>query len=402
VKKKQIANLFVAIPILQSPSFVSALAELLRESKSPRSVQGSRVFMGKDAPKRRSAPKKFGSLSAEEQLRAAREIVRREAAGVWKLSYRLDSSFCEAVKHLYTCRGGAIVTGMGKAGLIGQKIAATLSSTGTRAHFLHPAEAFHGDLGRIHPDDVVVMLTQSGETAEVVQLLPSLRDFRVPLIAITAARTSTVGRAANVVIELGDLEEVCSLGLAPSTSTTAMLAVGDALALVLSKMRNFQADDFARFHPGGALGKKLSRVDDIMRPLAECRCASESLSVREIIVACSKPGRRSGAIMLTDDAGRLTGLFTDSDLARLFEKRDETALDRPMCTVMMSQPTTVPSGTRVGDAVSLLAQRKFSELPVVDKNGRPIGLVDVTDVVGLKADAEVEAEAKNQSPKKAA
>lgn len=344
--------------------------------------------MSKEAPKRRPAAKKLGTLSAEEQLRAAREIVRREAAGVWKVSYRLNSSFCEAIKLLYTCKGSAIITGMGKAGLIGQKIAATLSSTGTPAHFLHPAEAFHGDLGRVHATDIVVMLTQSGETAEVTQLLPSLREFGVPLIAITAARTSSVGRAANVVIELGDLEEVCSLGLAPSTSTTAMLAVGDALALVLSKMRNFQADDFARFHPGGALGRKLSKVDEIMRPLNECRCASESLSVREVIVKCTRPGRRSGAIMLTDKAGRLTGLFTDSDLARLIEKRDESALDRPICTVMIGQPTTVPSGTRVGDAVALLAQRKFSELPVIDKKGKPIGLVDVTDVLGLKTEAE--------------
>jgi arabinose-5-phosphate isomerase len=359
--------------------------------------------MSKEAPRRRNSPSKK-TLGPEEQLRAAREIVRREAAGVWKVSYRLDSAFCEVVKLLYTCRGSAIITGMGKAGLIGQKIAATLASTGTRAHFMHPGEAFHGDLGRIHPHDVVVMLTQSGETAEVTQLLPSLREFGVALVAITASRSSTVGRAATVTIELGDLEEVCSLGLAPSTSTTAMLAVGDAIALVLSKMRNFQADDFARFHPGGALGRKLSRVDDIMRPLAECRLANDALSIRDVIVACTKPGRRSGAIMLTDKSGRLTGLFTDSDLARLFERRDETALDRPIRDVMAAHPTTVPTGTRVGDAVGLLAQRKFSELPVVDKSGRPIGLVDVTDVVGLKADAEAEAEGENKgkSPKKAA
>jgi len=358
--------------------------------------------MSKEAPKRRPAPKKIGAMSAEEQLRAAREIVRREAAGVWKVSYRLNSSFCEAVKLLYNCKGSAIITGMGKAGLIGQKIAATLSSTGTPAHFLHPAEAFHGDLGSVHGHDVVVMLTQSGETAEVTQLLPSLREFGVPLVAITAFRTSTVGRVADVCIELGDLEEVCSLGLAPSTSTTAMLAVGDALALVMSKMRNFQEDDFARFHPGGALGRKLSKVDDIMRPLSECRTASESLSVREVIVRCTKPGRRSGAIMLTDKAGRLTGLFTDSDLARLFEKRDESALDRPICTVMMGQPTAVPSGTRFGDAVALLAQRKFSELPVVDKKGKPVGLVDVTDVIGLKqeADAATEGDTSKKAPAK--
>lgn len=353
--------------------------------------------MSKEAPRRRSAPA-TSHLTAEEQLRAAREIVRREAAGVWKVSYRLSSTFCEAVSLLIACNGSAIVTGMGKAGLIGQKIAATLSSTGTRAHFLHPAEAFHGDLGRIHPHDVVLMLTQSGETAEVVQLLPSLRDFGVPLVAITASAESTIGRAATVVIALGDLEEVCSLGLAPSTSTTAMLAVGDALALVLSKMRNFQADDFARFHPGGALGRRLSRVDDIMRPLADCRQASDALSVREVIVACSKPGRRTGAIMLTDKAGRLTGLFTDSDLARLFERRNEHALDEPIRAVMAAKPTTVRSGTRVGDAVLLLAQRKFSELPVVDRAGRPIGMIDVTDVVGFDAQSV----AASSSPKKVA
>jgi len=357
--------------------------------------------MSKEAPRRRTSPAKK-TLSPEEQLRAAREIVRREAAGVWKVSYRLDSAFCEAIKLLFTCKGSAIITGMGKAGLIGQKIAATLASTGTRAHFMHPGEAFHGDLGRIHPHDRVIMLTQSGETAEVVQLLPSLRDFGVALVAITASRSSTVGRAATVTIELGDLEEVCSLGLAPSTSTTAMLAVGDAIALVLSKMRNFQADDFARFHPGGALGRKLSRVDDIMRPLAECRLANDALSVRQVIVTCTKPGRRSGAIMLTDKAGRLTGLFTDSDLARLFERRDESALDRPIREVMAAHPTTVTTGTRVGDAVGLLAQLKFSELPVIDKTGKPIGLVDVTDVLGLKAEADSEAGRKGKSPKKAA
>ncbi|HEY4235134.1 MAG TPA: KpsF/GutQ family sugar-phosphate isomerase [Lacipirellulaceae bacterium] len=328
------------------------------------------------------------TLTPQEQLRAAREILRLEAVALWKLSDRLNKTFCQTVRVLYPCKGSAIITGMGKAGLIGQKIAATLASTGTRAHFLHPAEAFHGDLGRIHPHDVVIMLTQSGETAEVVQLLPSLREFGVPLIAITASKESTIGRAANVVVELGQLEEACSLGLAPSTSTTAMLAVGDALALVLSKLRDFRAEDFARFHPGGALGRKLSRVDDIMRPLVQCRTASDAQTVREVIVTGIKPGRRTGAIMLVDASGRLTGLFTDSDLARLFERRDEAALDRPIRDVMAANPTTVTSGTRVGDAVSLLAQRKFSELPVITVDGRPIGLVDVTDVVGLKAEAE--------------
>lgn len=326
------------------------------------------------------------TLTHDEQLCAAREIVRLEAVALWKVSNRIGNSLLEAIDVIRRTRGCVIVTGMGKAGLIGQKIAATLASTGTRSHFMHPAEAFHGDLGRIHEDDVVLMLTQSGETDEVVQLIPSLREFGVPLIAMTANRVSTVGRAASVVIEMGHLEEACSLGLAPSTSTTAMLAVGDALALVLSKMTGFGADDFARFHPGGALGRKLSRVNDHMRPLDQCRVALERRSVREVMIECGKPGRRTGAIMLVDDAGKLTGLFTDSDLARLFERREEASLDKPMRQVMIRQPRTIQSGARIADAVELLAERKISELPVVAEDGKPLGLIDVTDIVGLSVE----------------
>ena len=329
-------------------------------------------------------------LTQAEQLRAAKEIVRLEAKAMWDLSNHLGETLTDALDHILAARGSVIVTGMGKAGLIGQKIAATLASTGTRAHFLHPAEAFHGDLGRVHADDVVLMLTQSGETGEVTQLLPSLAELGAPIIAITASRTSTVGRAATDVIELGKLEEACSLGLAPSTSTTAMLAVGDAMALVLSKLRGFGAEDFARFHPGGALGKKLSRVDDCMRPLDECRVASCDQTARQVLVSCSKPGRRTGAIMLVDKAGKLAGLFTDSDLARLFEQGQpglpstDAALDGPIEKLMIVQPTTILTGARMSDAVHLLAKRKFSELPVVDTSGKPLGLVDVTDIVGWK------------------
>lgn len=330
------------------------------------------------------------TLTPDEQLFAAREIVRLEAVALWKVSYRMGNSLLEAIDVIRRSRGCVIVTGMGKAGLIGQKIAATLSSTGTRSHFMHPAEAFHGDLGRVHEEDVVLVLSQSGETDEVVQLLPSLREFGVPLIAMTANRVSTLGRAASVVIEMGHLEEACSLGLAPSTSTTAMLAVGDAMALVLSKMSGFGADDFARFHPGGALGRKLSRVDDHMRPLDQCRVAPEYLSVREVLIECSKPGRRTGAIMLVDETGKLTGLFTDSDLARLFERREEASLDRPMRDVMIREPRTIHSEARIADAIELLAQRKISELPIVAEDGKPLGLIDVTDVLGLSVEDATE------------
>ncbi len=326
------------------------------------------------------------TLSPFEQIRYAREIIQIEAQTLADLATRLSTDFCHAVQYVYECRGSVMVSGIGKAGLIGQKITATLASTGTRSHFLHPAEAMHGDLGRVHHDDVLLILSQSGETQEVNQILPSLRQFGVPVIAVTGKASSTLGRAASVVLELGSLKEACALGLAPSTSTTAMLAMGDALALVASRMRNFQREDFARFHPGGSLGMQLSPVEDIMRPLAQCRIASDELTVREVYVEVSRPGRRSGAIMLIDGEGRLTGLFTDSDLARLFEDRRDRLFDGPISAVMTSHPRTVQCGARTLDAVGIMAERKISELPVVDATGAPLGMIDVTDVVSLIPD----------------
>lgn len=330
----------------------------------------------------RTSQSNSNQLDAHAQLRAAREVLRMEAVAVWKLSTTVDYAITDAIALVKNSNGSVIVTGMGKAGLVGQKIAATLTSTGTRSHFLHPAEAFHGDLGRIASDDVVLMLTQSGETDEVVQLLPSIGEMQVPLIAVTASQLSRVGRAADCVIELGDLEEACSLGLAPSTSTTAMLALGDAMALVLSKLNGFRAEDFARFHPGGSLGFKLSKVDDHMRPLSECRVASDSKTVREVIVGCSRPGRRTGAVMLVNDDGELSGIFTDSDLARLVEQRHELSLDRPVRELMTTTCARVQLGARTELAVEILAERKISELPVINDRGEPVGMIDVTDVVG--------------------
>jgi arabinose-5-phosphate isomerase len=322
-------------------------------------------------------------LSDFEQLRYARHIVETESRALALVAKRLDREFCRAVHFIEQCRGSVIVTGMGKAGLIGQKIMATLASTGSRSHWLHPAEAVHGDLGRIHRDDVVVLLSQSGETEEVVRLLPSLVEIGVPMIAITGSAESTLGRAATVVIALGAVEEACPLGLAPSSSTTAMLAVGDALALVASRMRGFGREDFARFHPAGSLGRKLSKVEHHMRPMEQCRLAPQHETVREVLVRVGKPGRRTGATMLVDDEGRLSGIFTDSDLARLFEGRRDADLDSPIARVMTADPLRVASGSMMTDAVAIMARRKISELPVVDAEGRPVGLIDITDVVGL-------------------
>lgn len=327
-------------------------------------------------------------LSRIEQLRFAEQILHTYAAALSGLAARLDTAFCSAISMVHHCRGSVIATGMGKAGLIASKISATLASTGTRSHYLHPAEAIHGDLGRIGPEDVLLAFSQSGETSEIVRLLPSLEDLGAPVIAITCKAQSTLARGSQVVVDLGPLEEACPLGLAPSTSTVAMLAVGDALALVVSKMRGFRAEDFARFHPGGNLGLLLSRVEHFMRPVVNCRVASASHTIREVLVEQQRPGRRSGAIMLVDEQGRLIGLFTDSDLARLFERRQESALDRPVSEVMTHRPTTVRSGSRFKEAMHLLADCKFSELPVVDDEYRPVGMIDVTDVVGLAGPAE--------------
>jgi arabinose-5-phosphate isomerase len=320
---------------------------------------------------------------SSDQLRFARQVILLESDVLAEVAQRLDQRFCRAAQYIYNCRGSVIVSGIGKAGLIGQKIMATLASTGTRSHCLHPAEAVHGDLGRIHPLDVVLVLSQSGETEEIVRLLPSLAEIGVPILAMTGRADSALGRAATVTIELGQIQEACSLGLAPSTSTTAMLAVGDALALVVSKMRHFRREDFARFHPAGSLGRKLSRVDHHLRPLAECRVANDSQTIREVFVGLSTPGRRTGAIMLVDAEGRLSGIFTDSDLARLFERHRDRELDAPIRNVMTARPVVVSLGAMMSEAVAIMAGRKISELPVVDTEGRPVGLIDITDVVGM-------------------
>jgi arabinose-5-phosphate isomerase len=327
--------------------------------------------------------RKPDTLSPFEQLRLGRQIIEQEGTTLLDVAQRLDSEFCRAVDYLYGCRGSVIVCGMGKAGLVGQKIMASLASTGTRSHYLHPAEAVHGDLGRVHHDDVMLILSQSGQTEEVVRILPSLGELGVTILAVTARADSTLGQAAAVVLELGPLDEACSLGLAPTTSTTAMLALGDALALVTSRMRNFAREDFARSHPAGSLGRKLSKVDDHLRALARCRVASQQKTVRRIFVDLSVPGRRTGAIILVDGEGKLAGIFTDSDLARLFEHRHEQALDRPIREVMTARPVTVRAGAKMIDAVAAMAEGKISELPVVDAEGRPVGLIDVTDVVGM-------------------
>jgi arabinose-5-phosphate isomerase len=329
-----------------------------------------------DSPARRTLP------TDNDTLARGRAILEAEGQAVLAAAESLGSSFCEAVRLVSECTGNVVVTGIGKAGLVARKITATLASTGSPSHFLHPAEAMHGDLGAVRRDDLVLALSQSGESEEITRLLPHLVALAVPIIAVTGNTGSTLGRAATVVVPTGKLREACELGLAPSTSTAVMLAIGDALALVTSSLRQFTPEDFARRHPGGSLGRRLSTVDDCMQPLDACRVARPDESVREVFRR-TLPARRTGAVMILDDDGRLAGIFTDSDLARLFERRNDAAIDAAIAQVMTCRPKTVPSGLRLQDAVALLEKHRLSELPVVDPTGRALGLVDIVDLVGL-------------------
>ena len=325
-----------------------------------------------------------------DRLAYAKEIVRAEATALQHVADRLDAGFNEAVELMLSCAGRVCITGTGKSADVGQKIAGTLNSTGTRAYVLDATRAVHGDLGMVHANDIVLALSHSGESEELVRLIPPLKQMASGLIALTSQRNSTLAQKADVAIVLGPLEEVCPLGLAPSTSTTAMIAVGDALSFVLMRLREFTHEDFARFHPAGSLGRKLLRVEAIMRQGAAMRIAPSRSTVREVFGQGQRLGRRTGAVMLVDEAGSLVGLFTDSDLARLFEKRRDEALDLPIAEVMTPQPITVGLGTRVTDALEIVKRRKISELPVVDAAGRPIGLLDITDLIGLIPKEEAE------------
>lgn len=330
-----------------------------------------------------AAVRGFIPTSDADRVRAAQEILREEADGVLAAAELLDDAFARAVDLITTCRGNVIVTGVGKAGLIGRKITATLSSTGSPSHFLHPTEAVHGDLGCLNPDDVVLALSNSGESAEVVAVLSSLRDRELPIVAITADEENTLATYADVVIRTGKLPEAGQQKLAPTTSTTAMLAVGDALALVACNARGFTARDFAAVHPAGKIGSRLKAVREVMRAPDELRIAPDSLTLRDLLVEVARPGRRSGAVLLVNAENRLTGMFTDSDLARLLEQRRDDQFDRPASEIMTPNPITIGPDIRVADAIDVLSARKLSELPVVDSAGVPVGLLDITDIIGL-------------------
>ena len=313
-------------------------------------------------------------------LERAREVLRTEAQAILSLAGRLGADFESAVAVIAAGKGHLVVTGMGKAGLVGQKISATFASTGTPSIFLHPAEAYHGDLGRVVREDVVLALSTSGETEEVARLLPSLRQIGAKIVAVTASRASTLGRNADLVIELGKIEEACPLGLAPSATTTAILALGDALALSVLESRGFDKEKFAFYHPGGDLGRRLLKVADVMRTGDRNPVVTEDTPLPEAIKRITEA--RAGAVVVVDRSGKLTGIFTDGDFRRKIGQ-DPALITAKISVVMTRSPKTIAPDRLASEALKVLREKKIDELPVVDGKGEPVGMLDVQDLLDV-------------------
>jgi arabinose-5-phosphate isomerase len=324
--------------------------------------------------------------TSSESLRRERAvaIIRCEAKTIARLEERLDGGFDRAIAAVLKCAGQVVVTGMGKAGLVGQKISATLASTGTPSFFLHPAEALHGDLGRIRPQDLLLALSNSGETQEVTLLVPAARKIGAGIVSITGHPNSNLGRLSDAVLDIGSVEEAGTMKLAPTASTAAMLAMGDALALVVAEERGFNHEDFARFHPGGSLGRRLMRVGEVMRQSNALPLVTGDLSVAQVLILTSTTPGRPGAALVVDADGRLAGIFTDGDLRRLLEGEDRSILDDPVSQHMGANPKTLSPDQLVQEAHHLLRQFRIDQAPVVDGDGKPVGLIDVQDLLDVE------------------
>lgn len=319
-------------------------------------------------------------------LNLARNVISTEARCIDALAGRIDDLFARAAEAIYHCPGTVILTGVGKAGLIARKVSATLASTGTPSLFLHPVEALHGDLGRVRRDDVVIAMSHSGATEELIRLLDHLKGRGAILIAVTSRPDCPLAQFAEIALCYGEIEEACPLGLAPSASTSCMLAMGDALALTVMDMRKFSPEDFAAFHPGGELGRKLLRVEEMMTVHQDrLPLAYDDLTVRQALQEAEKIQRRPGAVLLVDRQGRLTGIFTDADLRKwLLKDAGGRFLDQPVQDVMIRQPKTISAGDLASHAMAIINRYRIDELPVVDGDGKPIGMLDVQEIVGLK------------------
>ena len=315
-------------------------------------------------------------------LEQAKKVMRIEAEAILALAERINGDFTTAVNMMKACEGRIVVTGMGKSGIIGRKISATLASTGTPSFFLHPAEGIHGDLGMVTGHDVVLVLSNSGETGEVLGILPSLRRIGASIIALSGAGGSTLAKNADLFLDVGVSKEACPLGLAPTASTTALLAYGDALALALLSVRHFTAEEFAVFHPGGSLGRKLLlTVADVMHQGEENPVVTGNLAVKEALFVITASGL--GATSVVDEQGALIGVLTDGDIRRGLGQ-GLAFLERPVDELMTKNPKTITSARLAAEALHIMEKNKprpITVLPVVDENGKALGMVHMTDLV---------------------
>lgn len=321
----------------------------------------------------------------EFDLDYARNVIRAEAEAIAGLTPIVDASFVRAAEMMFASTGSCIVSGIGKAGIIGQKISATLASTGTPSHFLHPAEAVHGDLGRLREDDVVIILSYGGETDEITRLINLLKQREIRTIAITSDTESTLSRYSDVVLCMGKVSEACPLGVAPSVSTTCMLTIGDALAFTVMKARNFGVEDYVRFHPGGSLGTQLMTVEQSMmfRPGEALPLATVDETIRQMLDK-TRAVKRHGAVMVVDADGRLAGILTDGDLRRLLTEHGDDAFALRLGAVMTAECKRIRADALAAEATAIFHKYRIDELPVVDAEDRPLGMIDVQDIVTIK------------------
>ena len=323
----------------------------------------------------------------EFDLDYARKVIEAEADAISSVMPIVNASFMQACEMIYNCSGSCIVSGIGKAGIIAQKISATLASTGTPSHFLHPAEAVHGDLGRLRKNDVVIVLSYGGETDEVTRLLNLLKQLEIKLIAITGESDSTLCKHSDVALCMGQMSEACPLGVAPSVSTTCMLAIGDALAFTVMKARKFSVEDYVRFHPGGSLGANLMTVEQsmIFKRGEKLPITDAADTIKKMLEKTNDMKvKRHGAVMVVDDKGRLTGIITDADLRRLLAKHGERAFEFKTGDVMTADCKRIRADALASEATALFHKYRIDDLPVVDADNRPVGLIDVQDIVTIK------------------
>ncbi|MCP4375113.1 MAG: KpsF/GutQ family sugar-phosphate isomerase [bacterium] len=313
-------------------------------------------------------------------LEYAREVLNTEIKALGEVRDRLDDSFVEAIDAMENCTGRVVTSGMGKAGQIATKISATLASTGTPSFFMHPAEALHGDLGMMRPEDVVIIFSNSGESSEVAELLPFLTTMGVVVIGVTSSARSSLAAHCDIAILLGDLREACPLGMAPTATTTVMLAVGDALALCLMKRRGFNVQDYASLHPGGALGKKTLPVEAVMRTGNAVAAVGPETLVQDTILAITEA--KTGAAVVVGDDGKVLGVFADGDLRRGLQQ-DPDFLGRKVSEVMTTDCMQVAGDRRVDEVLEMLKDKRIGELPVVDDDGKFLGMADMKGLIAL-------------------